>query len=97
MSTSSGQKRLLPKPLNFDVFQNEQNQAAKLQRLMPQLNKQNERDKATKRKQQKKQKNQRYRSRKNQLLEGNDLAQDFSIDIADWCSSIYSLRCWIMF
>ena len=35
MSTSSGQKRLLPKPPNFDIFQNDRNEAAKLQRLMP--------------------------------------------------------------
>ena len=33
MSTSSGQKRLLPKPPNFDIFQNDRNEAAKLQRL----------------------------------------------------------------
>ena len=100
MSTSSGQKRLLPKPPNFDIFQNDRNEAAKLQRLMPvsqpqrrrQPNKQNEQDKAAKRKERKTERNQRYRFKKNQLLEENDLFRDFSIDIADWYSIIYSLR-----
>ncbi len=57
MSTLSSPKSLLPKPSNFDVFQNKRNQAVKLQRLMPQLNEQNEQDKAAKRKEQKTGKN----------------------------------------
>ena len=88
MSTSS-QKRLLPKPSNFDIFQNDRNEAAKLQRLMPvsqprrrrQPNKQNEQDKAARRKEEKAEKNRRYHFKKNQLHEENDLLRDFSLTL----------------